>query len=207
MATTALTGGKWYMETEFTKLFTNSLMTCNTDITVPFGQKSFLHGVMGKMTGKTITLDGRSMAKGPLAILIGLMAFRAEHSRLSKQTLLCCLSVTGMTVETSAFGMGFMAAAHLGSMLIRMALQTDTLRTRGQQMFIFTGMGIVTGGTVTILNRFMNINGSDLFIDRLMTGDAKFIRFLRQQQTAALTALMAGGAFAGGHGAMNLSFK
>ncbi len=115
--------------------------------------------------------------------------------------------MAGMTVETGSLPMGFMLAAHLGPMLIRMALQTETLRTGGQQMFVFTGMGIVAGGAIAVHNRFMHINGSGLFIDGLMTGETKSIRLLRHQQSPSLSVRMAGGTFAPGHGTMGLGLE
>ncbi len=84
VATAALTGGKGHMETELAKLLTNPLMTFDADITVPFGQEPFLLRVMGKVAGKTVTLGGRGMGKGPLAILPGPMAFGAQRCWLGK---------------------------------------------------------------------------------------------------------------------------
>lgn len=110
-----------------------------------------------------------------------------------------------MAIETGSVFIGLMAAAHLGPMLIRMALQTETIGAHDHQMFIFTGMGFMAFAALTLHNRFMDTNS--LFIDGLMTRGAKGIGFSGRPQGSALTGIMAGGAFATGHGSMNIGLK
>lgn len=122
VAPTAFTGSKGHMQTKLTKLFAHPLMTFDAHIAVPFDEKAFFLGGMRQMAGQALSFGGRSMAKGALAIFARLMAFPAERDRFRNESLIGCLTVSGMAIKTGSFFIGFMTAAHFCSMLIRMAL-------------------------------------------------------------------------------------
>jgi hypothetical protein len=121
VAPTAFTSGKRHMQTKLAKFFSHPFMTCDTHIAIPFYEKAFFLGSMRQMAGQALSFGGRGMAKGSLAIFARLMAFRTERGGFRNEALVHCLAVSGMAIETGSVFIGFMTAAHFGSMLIRMA--------------------------------------------------------------------------------------
>lgn len=105
-----------------------------------------------------------------------------------------------MAVETGAVFIGFMLAAYLGAMLLRMAFQTEEIGTHHQEMFVITGMGSVALAAVALHNRPMD--GLLFFIEGLMTRKTKGIRRGWRLDAPSLVGLVAGETFATCHGLM-----